>query len=154
MKNMKKLTSFITIFYLLLCATTVAPSSINAQTPTPNPDVTTVSTETFEGEIVRVESNKLIISSPNETKEFTIPENATVKRNTFEAPASEIQPGDDAKAMYTQDGQILSLEVTSGEVMDWSRWMIPALVVGLVLVLLAWKTISRSNKSHIKTTTE
>jgi hypothetical protein len=118
---------------------------------TTTPEVRVIETKEIKGEVVKVEGRNLTIqSSNNQTQEFNIPENIKINRNTMEAELSAIKPGDKVTINQTSDGQILSVETTSGELQDLSKWIIP---IGLLaaLGLGAGYLMKQARKPHIKT---
>lgn len=139
-------------FFLFLATLFFYP--VKAQVVTPTPEVTSVSTQTLKGKVVRVDANKLVIQSDDQTQEFSIPPSTSIKRNTFTSSVADIKPGDKVTVVYTQGGQVLSLDATSGEVTDKAKVLLPAIAVGLLALLLIRFAIARSKKSHIKTTKE
>lgn len=154
--RVQKILRLLFIAYFLFYISVVTATMVAAQDSTPSSpgmEVTSVSSQTFQGKVVRVESNVISVQSKNEIKEFTIPDTVSIKRNSFEAKPTDIQAGDEATITYTNTGQLLTIEVTSEKIADWSKMLIPALIIGILLIGLIMFIVNKSNKSHIKTTT-
>jgi hypothetical protein len=106
------------------------------------------------GEVLRIQGNTLTIETPDGIREVTVPENILLRRNTMEANISDIQPGDDVTINQSANGELLSVNATAGEVVDWSRWLIPITAGAIAVAGLAWWASKRANKPHIKTATQ
>jgi hypothetical protein len=136
---------------------TVSPSPSPSPSPTlqasPSP-VKDVETTKISGQVIRISNRTLTIQAQDGVKEVNIPQNIRITRNGISANFDGIKTGDLVEVTVSDKGQVLSIDAISREVVDWSRWIIPAVIIGLVLVLLALYLWERSRRGHIKTTSE
>lgn len=138
---MRKVISVLTIAIFL----GFAPLAISAQ----------VQTNQVQGEVLRIDGNTLTVrDEQGSTQQITVDENILLRRNTLEAQVSDLQPGDDVTIVQAEDGQILSVNATAGEVIDWGRWLVPLAIGAVVLLGLVWWTVKKSNQPHVKTATQ
>lgn len=118
-----------------------------AQESTP----TTVETSEIRGEVSMKDNNTLYVDTNDGTTQVTVPEGVSVKRNTLEASVNDIQPGDDVTIVQSENG-VLSVEATAGELFDWGKFLVPALIIALAAALAFWYLLKRNREPHIKTT--
>ncbi|GAB4145329.1 MAG: hypothetical protein OHK0017_04790 [Patescibacteria group bacterium] len=129
------------------------PTENAPEVTTPDTQVRDVTEQTFEGEVTKIDSQKLTVKNDDTTREFTVPSGISVKRNTLDANLSDIQPNDRVKVTYSGDGQVLSIDATASQVFDYSKIGIPAVILILIILGVIAYLIRRSRKGHIKTTT-
>ena len=127
-------------------------SSVSSNTITNSS--TQISTQNLTGEIQSIQGNVLIVSSDGKNSSFTIPDNIKITRNSISAKISELQPRDQVTVVQTVDGKIISVDsIAAGQVSDFSKFVIPVLIILLLLVGLGLYFWNQNNKGKIKTTT-
>lgn len=107
----------------------------------------------FKGEVLKIANDKLTVDSNGITKEFTVPNGIRISKNTLESKLSDIQPKDKVTVTYSGNNQVLAVDATSGEVFDYGKFALPAIIIGLLLIGLVIYLARRSQERHIKTTT-
>lgn len=152
---------FLQILFLIISIYMVQTSNLYAQDSAITPQVPPsspaesiqIGTAEIKGEILTVDNNSLIVKTDDgQTREFNVDGNVSVKRNTMTSSVSELKPGDGITITRSQNGEIIALSATSGEIFDWGKWLLPVIIIGLVLAFLITWFLRQANKSHIKTT--
>jgi hypothetical protein len=119
-----------------------------------NVDVQNVDTQTFSGEVIKIDNRNLTVKTDNETKEITVPQNIQIKRNSVDSNFESIKVNDKISFTQSQNGEVLSLSTTTGTVSDIGKYAIPA-AIGLVLILGILALLMRNRgKGSIKTSIE
>ena len=115
---------------------------------------TQISTQSLTGEIQSIENNVLIVNIDGKNASFSIPNNIKITRNTTSAKISDLQPRDQVVIVQTLDRKIISVDSTAaGQVSDFSKLVIPVLIILALLSGLGLYFWNQSKKSKIKTTT-
>jgi hypothetical protein len=110
-----------------------------------------IATREVAGTVLRKDSSVLSIQTNNGVRELSIPDNIKITRNYMSSTISEIQPNDKVKVQVADSGQILSVDVTSGSLVEKTSMLVPlligaALAAGAVLLL-----VKKRDEQHIKT---
>jgi hypothetical protein len=145
-----------TIFYLL--SAFARPVLIAAQTTTPitteESEVQDIATTEISGDVLKIEGRMLYIQTNNGVKQVEVPDNIVIVKNGNEVGFNEIGTNDNVVVTQTQEGTVLSVEVSEGGILNFSdpviKWVVIA-AAALILIGLLWWFISRANKPHIKT---
>ena len=131
---------------LLICAFTIAPL-ISHQAAAQQ----TINTNEYSGKVLKVEGDKLTIDTSEGAKEFTVPNNIRVERNSSDVSLDQLKAGD--KVTVRADGSdALSVSSTAGSLIDKLIKAAVVAAVALVVLFLIWRMIQRRNKGFIKTT--
>jgi hypothetical protein len=132
---------------------TMSAQGSDSSTLTSTPSVVTTLQETvFEGEVVRVDGDKISVKGDAETKDFPVGSGIKITRDGSTTPLADIKPADKVKVTTDNNGQVLTLEATSAERSQWQKMAIPLILGGLLLLGLLWWLFRRSQTGHIRTT--
>lgn len=129
---------------------TTSPTAVRTVSPS-KAEVQALTSQEIKGEVLRKNGNVLIIQTDNGNKEVTLPTNSKVTKNGMGSDIGNIKPNDSVTVTQS-NGQVLSIDVTAGEVMDFGKWAIPAALLGLLVLALVISLLSKASRSHIKTT--
>lgn len=136
---------------------TITPSATTSATPTTRqttPSITSIQTTDISGEVIKVSDSAITIKTSNDTKEIPLSSNIKITRDGNDAQVADIQPGDQAKVTIEgADNAAIVLDATSKQVGNLQQWLLPAIVVGVILLGLIYWLIKKSSTKHIKTTT-
>lgn len=112
---------------------------------------TNVQTNKITGEVLKIDGNRLTVKTDTETREFLVPNNIKITRDTNDVKLEEIKPED--RVTLTQDsfGQLLAVEIISEETQDLLKYLIPLTILLLVALGLIWYFVQKNNKGKIKT---
>jgi branched-subunit amino acid ABC-type transport system permease component len=131
--------------------------AIQAQTGTDNAPATkssveNVQTQTFNGRVTTKEGREIKVDNDGTVKSFNIPESVSITKDTFQSGLDKVNVGDTAKITYeSSTNKVVSVEVTSGQIWDWGKIGIPAVILLLVLLALIYFFVQRSRRGAIKT---
>lgn len=118
-----------------------------------NSESKTLETEKFTGELKRNDQNKLTITKDDQTKEFTIPTNLKVKRDTLDSSIDKLDPGDTVTIEKVKNnGNIISVESISNQTTNFAKWIVGVLTLLVITGIIAYIINKKANKSHIQTT--
>lgn len=108
----------------------------------------------LNGKILKIENSMLTLETDEGTKVLEISQELAITRNSMEATIEEIKPGDKASVKLDEDGELISLDVTSENVMDIGKTMMLIIPLAGVIILLILSIVKKAKKPHIKTTSE
>jgi hypothetical protein len=118
-------------------------------------DVQNIQTQTFSGEVTKIDGRRLTVQTENDgTKEVNIPDNVQIKKNTNDAKFEDIAVNDKVTVTQNNDGNVISLTVTPGNVDEVMKWGIPIGIGVIVLLLLLLMLLRRRKSGFIKTSVE
>ncbi len=133
----------------------VASSVISSSTAMPvnrmTPDSKIVTTAEFKGDISRIENNKLFVTKDDVTKEYTVPAAISIKKDSFNSSLQNLKVGDSLTVRESNNGSIISIDAISSQVFDYSKFLIPGVIVALLALCLGYYFYNKSNKGHIQT---
>ncbi len=121
--------------------------------PTPSPDVTTLTTHELKGTVTKIEGRKLTVMSGSESKDVTIPDSVAIERDTNKSASfSDLAVNDDVTVTLTSADEVTALKATSAKADSFVKLGIP-LIIGALLVLgLLYALLKKGTKGAIKTT--
>lgn len=115
------------------------------------PEVRTIETREMEGEVLRITGSTLVMKTGDETRELIVGSGVAVERNGIGASLSDVQPGDTVTVLESQSGEVLSVNATTRAYADWTKWLIPLLLVAGIIGIVVFMAVKSAGKSHIKT---
>jgi len=155
---LRKKIALLSVFFLTIMAGVVFSGRIYAQDssqPTSYPSsaatgVSSVSTTSFTGKLIKVDNNTYTLQSDSATKQFNIADGSkvSVTRNGSAAQLSDVQINDQLTIQYDQNNNVIKIDSSS---VDYVKIALIVLVILIVLGLLAAMLLGNRNKSHIKT---
>lgn len=111
-----------------------------------------IETTQFNGDITRKDGDKLYVTKDNTTKEFVLPQNIAIKKDTLDSTVEKLQVGDNITVKESSStGAILSIEATSKQILDYSKFLIPGVLALLALAAIIWYLSKKLNNNHIQT---
>ncbi len=112
-----------------------------------------VETEEFTGDITKIDGHKLTVKSDSETKEYTVPDNIKITKNTSTSKFEDLHTGDKVKMIIDKDKhEVISIDTISGKIFEWAKLIIPLLILGIILTIGIVYYLNKRNKGQIKTT--
>jgi ATP-dependent Zn protease len=130
----------------------VSNSSISTTSSSSNSETKVIATNQFSGDISRKEGNKLYVTKDSITKEYTLSPGIVIRKDTFNSSFDQLQVGDSVTVKEsTNTGVILSIDAISKQVFDYSKWLIPGIIILILLAILAYYFYRKSNTGHIQT---
>lgn len=125
---------------------------VNAQndiSPTVS-DTKNIQTTQTSGEVLKIEGKTITINTSSGVKKITVPEGIKVTKNSGQATANEINPRD-MVTVTTNNGEVLSIDATSGQLIDTGKMLIPIVIGAILLLGLLYYLWRKSQRGHIKT---
>ncbi|GAC1391642.1 MAG: hypothetical protein NVSMB46_04870 [Candidatus Saccharimonadales bacterium] len=119
------------------------------QTQSQSKDITT---HEVSGQVLKVSNDKLTVDTPSGSKEFTIPGNIRIQRNTDSVTVKDIKPGDKVSLKVDDQNQVLAVSATSGNLINSTKYIVVIVVILLILALILWRFLKKRNAGFIKTT--
>lgn len=144
MLKIMRWTAAVTLFSLL----TLLPVPTYAQNSPQN-----INTTQITGEVVKVDQTSLTIQNSSGVKEYTIPGNVSITRDSFGSSLQDLRPHDRVTLTVDDNGDVISGSATSGPLMDVSKWIIPAGLFTLAVLSLLLYLTRRGQKEFIRTST-
>jgi multidrug efflux pump subunit AcrA (membrane-fusion protein) len=145
-------------------AITISPLITEAATPSPSPDtsptvvvtqeVQNVNTKEYNGTVTRIEGRTLTVDTNDGVKSINVPENVQIRKNGNEAQLEDIKVNDKISFAQSDNGDVISISATSGEVFDFAKYAIPIGVTALILLGLLYYLFKKSSRGRIRTSTE
>ncbi len=125
----------------------ISPESTSLPTVEPTKAAANIATNQITGYVVNNDGNTLTIKTDTETLRIIINEDVLVKRNGLATDISAIQAND--KVVITRVGEtVVSVDATAGNVFAYDKWAIPLAILSMVVLLILWRLIVYSRKSH------
>ncbi len=126
---------------MVMLFTVTLPLSSRAQnTPT--------TTEQFTGELSKTDNNLLFLNKDNITHTYELEKTATIKRDSMETSIDKLQTGDMLTVSVNTDTQkVTNVESISKQVIDYSKIVIPAVIILALLSLVIANIISKKSKN-------
>ena len=117
-------------------------------------DSNSVNVSSFTGDITKIDNHTVTIKSGDVVKEFTIPDNVVIKKNTIQSDINTLKQNDHITvSTNSNNNDIVSVEAYDGNVIDSSKAIILPAVIILVLALVAYYLWEKSHINHIKSLT-
>lgn len=124
-----------------------------AQTPpVSSPGIQEVESSRIAGQVVKVQGETATINTRDGIKQVNIPSDVSVTKNGNNIRPSDLQPGDGIVVTRTGQGEVLSVDAISGNVLDWTKWVFPVGVGILIIGLIAFLAWQRMRRDYIRTT--
>ena len=112
-----------------------------------------VSTQKMTGEVLSIKDRTLSVKIDDKTKEFNIPNNIKITRNSVEAAFSDIKPRDQVTITQSNQNQVIALEaLDAGKASDMAKMIVPIVILVLVVLALLYYFLKKSQEGSIKTT--
>ena len=99
---------------------------------------------------IKVQGKTITINTNNGVKKITVPEGIKITKNSGQATANEINPRD-MVTVTTNNGEVLSIDATSGQLIDTGKMLIPIVIGAILLLGLLYYLWRKSQQGHIKT---
>jgi hypothetical protein len=116
-----------------------------------NQQVENIQSQQIAGEVLKKENSTLFVQTENGVKQFKIPTDIVIKKNTMDGSFADIRPNDQVNITYTQQGQVLSVDATANEVFDFAKYAIPGGILALITLIVLYSAYKKNNAGHIKT---
>ena len=130
----------------------ISVSSTISSTNTNSAETKIINTTQFSGDISRKEGNKIYVTKDTTTKEYSLSPNVLVKKDTFSSSFDKLQVGDFVTLKEdSRSANVLSIEAVSKQVFDYSKFLVPGLILLIILAILAYYIFKKSNTKHIQT---
>lgn len=130
----------------------LAQTTPSTNTITNTSEAKTVETEKFTGEVKRKDQNKLTVTKDDQTKEFTIPNNIKIKRDTVDSSIDKLDVGDTVTVeQIKNNGTIISVDAISNQTTNTLKWAVGIAILLLIASIVAYLINKKANKSHIQT---
>lgn len=113
-------------------------------------DTKNIQASKIYGEVLKVEGKTITINTNSSVKKITVPEGIKVTKNTGQANSNEINPRD-MVTVTTSNGEVLSIEATSSQLIDTGKMLIPIVIGAIILLGLLFYWWRKSQQGHIKT---
>ena len=132
----------------------LSPTQMSTESATPVAQTQTVTEQTFSGDVLKLDNNKLTVKSDAETKEFILGANYKVTRDGSASEANAIKPGDTIKVTSNgTTGEVLALDTTSPSAANATKIAVPAIIGVVVLLGLLYYLFRKKGARQIKTST-
>ncbi len=118
--------------------------------PPTKTDTKNVQATKIDGEVLKVQGKTITINTNNGVKKITVPEGIKITKNSGQATANEINPRD-MVTVTTNNGEVLSIDATSGQLIDTGKMLIPIVIGAILLLGLLYYLWRKSQQGHIKT---
>lgn len=133
-------------------------STSNPQDPLPsiNTTQTQIRTNEISGDITKIDGGKItVLDTAGKAYEYSLNDSIKITRDTNIVKSNDIKVGDKVKIIIDADkNTLIRLEAISGQVIDIAKYTIPAVILGIVVVVLIVYAINKSNKGKILTSTD
>jgi hypothetical protein len=95
-------------------------------------------TEHVKGQVLKINKDLLIVRSDDGIKQYSVPSNIGVLKNSMSSSLSQLSPNDRVVLTVAADNEILAIEAMSATIFDYSRYVIPgaSLLISILLILL------------------
>lgn len=144
---------------LLIIVSFVLSSVLFISTPSfaqeePNSTIKSVETSQISGKVTSINDRSLVIQTNDGVKEISVSENVNVTQAGMSSKISDLSPNDQVTLTVSKNGQVLVIESIPGEIIDWMKLIIPALLIGLILAIWLFSAVRNREKGNIKTSIE
>ena len=124
-------------------------------TTTSNP-VTPVRTSEINGDLTKIDGGKItVLDSSGKAYEYSLNDSIKITRDTNIVKSNDIKVGDKVKIIIDTDkNTLIGLEAISGQIFDFAKYAIPAVILGIVVIALIIYAINKSNQGKIMIPTD
>ena len=124
--------------------------------PGTNTTQTQIRTNEISGDITKIDSGKItVLDTTGKAYEYSLNDSIKITRDTNIVKSNDIKVGDKVKIIIDADkNTLIGLEAISGQVIDTAKFAIPAVILGIVVLVLIVYTINKTNKGKILTPTD
>lgn len=111
-----------------------------------------LSTSTLSGKIIKIDGNNVTVDTNNETKQISIVGDTKITRDNADVKVSDLKVNDQINAMLDQNGAVLSVASTADK--SSLAWILPLVVLGFILGVIAYLLLKKSQKGKIHTSVQ